>query len=205
MEIQKNKIAIFIVAQNHAGKTTVQQAISEQFDSTISYSVREIIYQSYRSKYGTPLLEDREKIQNFSQIMKRTYGSQYFIKKALQRFQKSTAAIGIVESVRAPGEALWLQKVAEKEFPTIEIILIALTAKKEDRYKRFLTKRVDNISPILTLEEFDHQDAMVNKGVRDWEENVEKTMRYADRTITNNNGELERVKKQVKSIIDFYL
>lgn len=168
----KTKKAIFLVAQNCSGKTTIAQILADNLSARI-YSLREIINE-FALNRGF-ILQNRESFTDFSQKNKKLYGPEFFIKKALEDFSKIQDSFAIIESVRCPGEMIWLNN--NKFFSGIQNIPIALIAPDSVRKERFYKRSTnENLSNQKSEEEFYKQEKLVNSGVEPWEENVKNTV-----------------------------
>jgi len=192
---------VFLVAENHAGKTSVANGLGAEYKDFGHYSIREIIKTMHLLTTDENPLTDRDGLQAFSQAMKKQYGPEIFIKKALTEFDNSSHKICIIESLRCPGEPHWLRHHSAKDFPDIDILIIGLTASVPERYGRFCHSRQDNIATVLSYEEFIRHDDLVNKGTQSWEENIAETIKNVDYSIRNADNALSSTIIQFKQAI----
>ncbi len=203
--MNNKKIALFFVAENHAGKTSIAKGLEASFPTIAHYSIRAVIQKAYTDQYGVDSSAlQRDHIQTFSEMMKAEYGPAIFIEEAVQLFNDSSLDLCIIESLRAPGEAAWITSTEfELRFPDILPLIIGITAPVEDRLKRFLSKREDNIAFELTEEEFYRHETLSNHGAQDtpWEENIKETFTYVDLTVNNANRQLDEALEKICELI----
>lgn len=201
------KIALFLVANNHAGKTKIAERVINHFPELKHYSIRKIITTAFSTTYRTSTpLNKRNHIQNFSEMQKAEYGPEIFIKEAVQTFTTSTHDLCIIESLRAPGEAQWI--LGEEfctEFPDIIPLIIGITAPVEDRFSRFLSERPDTIATTLTREEFEKHELLSNHGDKPWEENITMTMEYTNLCINNADGNIDSAVREINDLLSLFL
>lgn len=196
------KKAVFFVAENHAGKTSVANRLVDlYYPRMVHLSIRGIIKTMHKTLYDSAVFEDRDVIQNFSEMQKAEYGPEIFIEEAVRQFNDSVHDFAIIESVRAPGEAVWIRETLNKTFPNITPLIIGLTAPFNDRYNRFLSERPDNLSRELTRIEFDRQEDLVNNGMELWEENIETTMLLTDSDVSNYDNKLPEALYSIQELI----
>ncbi len=171
--MKRNKKAIFLVAENCSGKTTIAKILSQNL-SAKEYSMREIIRDSAIAE-GVDL-QNRTEFINFSQGKKVLYGSEFFIKKAVDDFAKSNERYAIIESLRCPGEITWINQ--NHLYNGIQLIPVAIITPQELRLERFLNRSSgENLSNNEnSVEEFVRQETLCNSGVETWEENIKKTI-----------------------------
>ncbi len=202
--MNNKKIALFFLAESHAGKTVIAKGLEAHFPTIAHYSIRAVIQKAYTDKHGADSSTlRREHIQTFSEMRKAEYGPAVFIEEAVQLFNDSSLDLCIIESLRAPGEAAWItSKEFELAFPTILPLIIGITAPIEDRFKRFLS-RPDNLTSVLTREEFDRDEVRSNHGApsNPWEENIKETFTYVDLTVSNANGQLDEALEKICDLI----
>jgi len=203
MENVHRKCVIFLVAQNHAGKTRIANTLKALYDLFEHYSIREIITNRQQAATNDAPLEDRTQISKFSEFTKEKECPNTFILEALHRFHQSGNRICIIESLRCPGEGKWVTGEEIKTlFPDTDFLVIGLIAKEDERLRRFLDpSRTDNIAKDLTIEKFQEHEEMVNHGTYPWEQNVEETLRYAHYTIDNNDGMFDETITKLKNAI----
>lgn len=197
------KIAPFFVAENHAGKTSLAEALEPHFPTIAHYSIRGVIQKAYSDEYGADnSAKRRDHIQTFSEMKKAEYGPAIFIQEAVKLFNNSSFDLCIIESLRAPGEADWIiSPEFEIEFPDITPLIIGITAPIEDRLQRFLSARPDNLAAELTEEEFYRHEALSNHGHYPYEENIKATMLRADLIVSNANGKLDNAVEKILECI----
>ena len=199
--MNKRKLAILLVAENHAGKTKVAEGLLHLNQKMAHYSMRTIIEMVFKDKTKEQFPKERGNIQKFSEYLKIDSGSEIFLKEAMRQFQESTYELAIIESIRAPGETLWVKSEEfQKEFPDISPWVIGLIAPVEQRYSRFLSERSDNIATALTRQVFDEHEQMSNHGIEPWEENISTTMEYVDFKVANLDGALQDTVTQIHEV-----
>jgi|GEM_PF-5158503 len=203
MENKIRKCALLLGAENHAGKSRLSKELGSSYEDFIHYSIREIIYDRHQRETREPPLKNRPEFNAYAEATKEKEGPITFILEALKKFEYSDKKICIIESLRCPGEGLWVtgEKIKD-QFPDIDFLFIGLVAKQDERLRRFLDpSRTDIIADELTVERFMHDEELVNDGTTLWEENVRETLRYAHYTIDNNDGMFDETITQFKNAI----
>lgn len=167
----ENKVMIFLAAQNCAGKTFIAKKLVEELHAR-HYSVREVIQEEARIR-GVDI-SSREKFTKFSETRKQIWGSHVFLKKTINDFyKKRNERIAVVESVRCPGEVMYLK---EKKLD-MHILPIGIISDTETRLSRFLARSSsENLASVATVAEFNAQEKLVNSGTLPWQENVSKVL-----------------------------
>lgn len=197
----KEKTLIFLVAENCAGKSSVARELQECFAAKL-FSMREVIYTEMRYQgFTDEEIQTRGFFKEFCEGMKKNSHPAFFIKQAAYNFLDRKESVGIIESIRCPGEAAWVNEM-KRQYEDLTICLIGITAPKVQRLKRFTQRDLqESLAKENTMKEFVRQEILVNSGIRPWEENVQKTMEYAHLTVENPDGGLDECVKKIKEYL----
>lgn len=190
------KLIIGIVAENNAGKSSMANALESI--GAKHYSMRQVIQERYAELNNGIFCKTRAALNEFSQQWKKRHGAQVFIEEAIQHFCASgcTAPYAVVESLRAPGEAQWLLQLPKK-IPSIDTLIVGITAPYEDRLSRFLQGGMGEIGGELSENHFIHHESLAQGGSTEWEENVAETLKLAHKVFNNPNGPIDIFKKNI--------
>ncbi|HEY0979999.1 MAG TPA: hypothetical protein VGE18_01165 [Candidatus Paceibacterota bacterium] len=201
MHVNK-KIVLFLVAENNSGKTFLADHLIKVIANASHYSVRKKIQDMFEGDTKQKITNDRTHLQRYSESMKAEYGPRIFIHHTVAAFNRSAFDVAVIESVRAPGEAEWIQsREFEKEFPNIIPLLIGVTAPLRQRLRRFLSPRPDNIASSLTPEEFRRHEEIANHGKELHEENIGVTMLYTNFIVTNVDGKVHESVEKIREAL----
>lgn len=200
MEIKK--IIVGVAAQNCAGKSESIQGAAA-FLQAGYYSARTFINKRHKKKYGTQLTKDID-FQVFCESEKKLLGPETFLLDILHEcMSENTPSICFIESLRAPGEPLWMRRGFSQRYSDSIAIPIGITAPYEDRLRRFLEGREGEIS-VRTKEGFDTRESNVNRGTLLWEENVEATLEQTVKRFENPDGALQQTITEIAEYVRRY-
>jgi len=173
-----------ITGTNGAGKGTVVDYLVEQ-RGFAHYSVREFLIEEIERR-GLPV--DRSAMRDVANELRREHGPAYVVQTLFER-AKAAGKDAVIESIRAVGEAEFLQSVGAK--------IVAVDADKPIRYDRAITR--GSHTDKVTFEEFVLQEDREMAGTEPWDMNINGVMQMADIRI-ENNGSLEKLHQQIENL-----
>ena len=176
---------IGITGTNGAGKGTVVDFLVNQKGFN-HFSVRNFLIEEIKRQ---ELPVDRTHMRQVANEMRKAHGPAYVVEQLMQQALK-TVGNSVIESIRAIGEAEYLQSQGA--------ILWAVDADREKRYER-VQKRMSETDNV-TFEQFVEYEDREMKGTESWDMNVFGVMKLADHTFLNN-ATPEDLFKQVEEVL----
>ena len=175
-----------VTGTNGAGKGTVVEYLVETRGFQY-FSAREFILEEIRRR-GLP--EDRNSLRMVANDLRQQHGPAHVIQSLFSKAAEDGRDV-IIESIRAIGEAEFLQSVGA--------YILAVDADKRLRYER-ITERA-SITDRVTFEEFVEQEDREMNALEPWDMNVFGVMNMADFVLTNS-GTREELHAQIDAALD---
>jgi dephospho-CoA kinase len=128
--MEKDKLVIAICGTLLSGKGLVAEILKSK--GFMHASVRALIKEELEKRNLPPT---RKNLQDIGNEMRKEHGAQYWVQKALEKYQSYTAPL-IIESLRNMGEVDWLKK-------NCNCYIIGVDAPFEVRWERLKNRNID--------------------------------------------------------------
>ncbi|HTH93487.1 MAG TPA: AAA family ATPase [Candidatus Paceibacterota bacterium] len=170
--MKKDSIIIApITATNAAGKSSIALELGKQLGMK-SVSAREVLTGLFYTDYQREPLSQTE-LGEFANEIRKDQGPEWLVKKVYSDILwKNIPGVYILESIRCPGELMYLQELREK-YPHAVFKPIAIDAPKKVRYRRMVARPQDFKTPqsyrqflMYEAEEYDQPEP--------WQMNIKK-------------------------------
>lgn len=183
-----------VVGQIASGKGVLVDYLVKKLGFS-SFSLSSIIHDELKKKGVVNF--DRTLLQNIGDNLRKKYGSDILVKRALKKIKQTRKKHYVIEGIRNPAEVEYLKK--QDNF-----FLIGIKAKRTLRFNRLL-KRKKPWDPKKWSDfiKVDRRDLGI--GQTDQGQQVSKCLAYCDYVLTNNGKRSEfekKIERLIKRIIN---